>query len=50
MASLREHLEKALLERLEKEELNEDLLDFRHNEGAEASAVSFEEYLRMRGA
>ena len=43
-------LEKALVEQLAREELTEDLLDFRKNKAQEASAVSFEEYLRIRNA
>ena len=43
-------VEKALEEQLEREELAEDLLDFRKNRSQEGNAVSFEEYLRMRNA
>lgn len=43
-------VEKALVEQLEREELAEDLLDFRKNKSQEAASISFEEYLRMRDA
>ena len=41
-------VERALAEQLEREELAEDLLDFRGNRRDEASAISFEEYERLR--
>lgn len=43
-------VEKALSDQLEREELAEDLLDFRKNRPGEAAAISFEEYLRLRRA
>lgn len=43
-------VEKALEEQLAREELAEDLLDFRKNRSQEAAAIGFEEYLRMRNA
>lgn len=39
-------VEKALKEKLEREELKEDLLDLKQLRGQEKLAVSFEEYLR----
>lgn len=39
-------VERALKEQLEKEELLEDLLDFKTLKSQEKDAVSFEEYLR----
>lgn len=42
-------VEKALKEKLEQEELKEDLLDLKTMKGQEKLAVSFEEYLRNRG-
>jgi len=41
-------VEKALQERLEREELKEDLLDMKMLRGKEKSAISFEEYLKAR--
>jgi len=41
-------VEKALQERLEREELKEDLLDMKMLREEEKSAVSFEEYLKVR--
>jgi len=41
-------VEKALLEQLEREEMTEDLLDFKKHRADEGLAMSFEEYLRMR--
>ncbi len=41
-------VEKALEERLEREELKEDLLDLKTLRGQEKEAVSFEEYLEKR--
>jgi len=41
-------VEKALQERLEREELKEDLLDMKMLSEEETSAVSFEEYLKVR--
>ncbi|OGR81863.1 MAG: hypothetical protein A3J74_09310 [Elusimicrobia bacterium RIFCSPHIGHO2_02_FULL_57_9] len=41
-------IEKALLEQIEREELNEDLLDFKKHRSHEKDAISFEEYLRLR--
>ena len=41
-------VEKALREQLEREELSEDLLDFKSLRSQEEGAVSFEEYLRKR--
>ena len=41
-------VEKALQERLEREELKEDLLDMKMLREEEKSAVSFEEYLKAR--
>jgi len=42
-------VEKALEERLDREELKEDLLDLKTLRGQEKEAVSFEEYLAKRG-
>lgn len=41
-------VEKALQEQIEREELNEDLLDFKKHQGDENAALSFEEYMRLR--
>jgi hypothetical protein len=41
-------VEKALKERLEQEELKEDLLDLKTLRGQEKLAVPFEEYLKSR--
>ena len=41
-------VEKALEERLEREELKEDLLDLKTLRGQEKEAVSLEEYLEKR--
>jgi len=41
-------VEKALEERLDREELKEDLLDLKTLRGAEKEAVFFEEYLAKR--
>ena len=41
-------VEKALREKLEKEELKEDLLDFKNLHSQEDNAVSFETYLKKR--
>ena len=41
-------VEKALREQLAREELSEDLLDFKVLRAQESSAVSFEEYLKKR--
>ena len=41
-------VEKALQERLEREELKEDLLDMKMLREEEKSAVPFEEYLKVR--
>jgi len=41
-------VEKALQERLEREEFKEDLLDMKMLREEEKSAVSFEEYLKAR--
>jgi hypothetical protein len=41
-------VEKALEERLDREELKEDLLDLKTLRGQEKEAVSFEEYLAKR--
>lgn len=41
-------VEEAIKEKLEEEELKEDLLDFKTLRSEEQSAVSFEEYLRAR--
>ncbi|MBI4376906.1 MAG: hypothetical protein HY549_10710 [Elusimicrobia bacterium] len=41
-------IEKALLEKIERDELAEDLLDFKKHKPTEESAISFEDYLRMR--
>ncbi len=41
-------VEEAIKEKLEEEELKEDLLDFKTLHHEEQSAVSFEEYLRAR--
>ena len=43
-------VEKALLEQVEREELNEDLLDFKRQRPGEKAAVSYEDYLRLRHA
>ena len=43
-------VEEAIKEKLEEEELREDLLDFKTLRSEEQSAVSFEEYLRARRA
>ncbi len=42
-------VEKALEEKLEREELKEDLLDLKTLRGQEELAIPFEEYLRTRG-
>ena len=41
-------VEKALREQLEREELTEDLLDFKNLRSQEHSAMSFERYLKKR--
>jgi len=41
-------IEKALREQLAREELTEDLLDFKNLRSEERKAVSFEEYLKRR--
>ena len=41
-------VEKALIEQIERDELNEDLLDFKKHKSGEKAAISFEDYLRMR--
>ena len=41
-------VEKALEQKLEEEDLKEDLLDFKLHRCEEKSAISFEEYLRKR--
>lgn len=41
-------VEKAIEEKLAREELKEDILDFKKLKGQEAQAISFEEYLRQR--
>lgn len=41
-------VEKALEERLEREELKEDLLDLKTLRGQEKEAIPFEEYLEKR--
>lgn len=41
-------IEKALREQLSREELIEDLLDFKNLRSQEVNAISFEEYLRKR--
>ncbi len=41
-------VEKALREQLAREELTEDLLDFKNLRSQEVSAISFEEYLKKR--
>ncbi|OIO32580.1 MAG: hypothetical protein AUJ70_05350 [Candidatus Omnitrophica bacterium CG1_02_40_15] len=41
-------VEKALREKLEKEELKEDLLDFKDLHSQEDNAISFEAYLKKR--
>ena len=43
-------VEKALLEQIERDELNEDLLDFQKHRPGEKASVSFEDYLRLRNA
>lgn len=43
-------VEKALREQLEREELAQDLLDFRAGRSKEAESISFEDYLRLRRA
>ncbi len=43
-------VEKALREQLEKEELVQDLLDFRKNKADESASISFEEYLKLKNA
>lgn len=42
-------IEEAIKEKLEEEELREDILDFKTLHKQEKSAVPFEEYLRRRG-
>ena len=41
-------VEKALEEQVEREELTEDLLDFKKHKSEEKHAVSLQDYLRMR--
>jgi hypothetical protein len=41
-------VEKALREQLAREELAEDLLDFKSLRSQESNAISFEEYLKKR--
>ena len=41
-------VEKALEERLEREELKEDLIDLKTMKGQEKEAIPFEEYLEKR--
>jgi hypothetical protein len=43
-------VEKALKEQLTREELTEDLLDFKGLRAQEESAISFEDYLKKRAA
>lgn len=43
-------VEKALREQMERDELNEDLLDLKKHKPDEKSAISFEDYLRLRHA
>lgn len=42
-------VEKALLEQMERDEMAEDLLDFKKHRPDEKAAISFEEYMRLRG-
>lgn len=41
-------VENALLDQMERNELNEDLLDFKKQRAAEKDAISFEDYLQLR--
>ena len=41
-------VEKALSEKLEKEELKEDLLDFKNLDSQKANAINFKAYLKKR--
>ncbi len=41
-------VEKALRDKLEKEELREDLIDFKNLHSQEVNAISFEAYLKKR--
>lgn len=43
-------VEKALHEQLAREELTEDLLDFKNLKSQENSAISFEEYLKKKAS
>ena len=43
-------VEKALREQLAREELTEDLLDFKSLRAQEESAISFEDYLKKRAS
>lgn len=43
-------VEKALREQLAREELTEDLLDFRNLRSQEGNAISFEDYLKKRAS
>lgn len=43
-------IEKALREQLTREELTEDLLDFKNLRVQEESAISFEDYLKKRAS
>ena len=43
-------VEEAIKEKLEEEELKEDLLDLKTLSGEEKLAIPFEQYLRSRGA
>lgn len=43
-------VEKALREQLSKEELTEDLLDFKNLRSQEESAITFEDYLKKRAS
>lgn len=42
-------IEEAIKEKLEEEELKDDILDFKALRTEEKSAIPFEEYLRRRG-
>ena len=41
-------VEKAITKQVEREELAEDLLDFKKHKSNEKNAVSFEDYVRLR--
>lgn len=41
-------VEKALLAKMDKEEIEEDLMDLKRNKSSESLSMSFEDYLKLR--